>query len=313
MSKRSIPIHFFTGIGFAMIFGFSFLFTSRALDHIEPFHLLSFRFSLAFLVMSILRVTKIVNIPMPKEIFTPMMFLLALFQPLLYFTGETIGVKLTSSSESGLLIALIPIVVAIFSAFFLKEYPQKKQIPFIILSVSGVAAIVLFQEKLEFGSSLFGFIMLLLAVISAGFFNIISRSLSGKIKPLQITYFMMGFGTVCFSIIGVGQSIAKGTINQYFAPLSNSSVLTALIYLSILSSIIAFFFVNFTLSKVSASQGAVFANLVTVVSIFAGVFIAKENFQYYHILGSFLIITGVWGTNRFGLKEENKIQTQKVA
>ncbi len=312
MSKK-IPIHLLTGMGYASIFGFSFLFTSRALNHIEPFHLLSFRFTFAFLVMTILRLAKVINIPLNKDMFTPMLFLLALFQPLLYFTGETIGVKFTSSSESGLLIALIPIVVAIFSALFLKEYPTKKQIPFIILSVSGVATIVLLQEKLEFGGSLLGFIMLLLAVISAGFFNIISRSLSSKIKPLQITYFMMGFGTVCFTAIGISQSLIKGDIDQYFLPLAQVDVLTALVYLSILSSIIAFFLLNFTLSKVTASQGAVFANLVTVISIFAGVFIGKESFQYYHILGSILIITGVWGTNYFGKTKEVVSELPKVA
>lgn len=306
MATRKLPIHFFTGLGYASIFGFSFLFTSRALNHIEPFHLLSFRFTLAFLVMTILRATKVVKIPLNKDMFSPMMFLLALFQPLLYFTGETIGVKLTSSSESGLLIALIPIVVAVFSAVFLKEYPKRKQIPFIALSVTGVAVIVLLQESLEFSSSLLGFAMLFLAVISAAFFNIISRSLSDKVKPLQITYFMMGFGTICFSLIGVGQSIFNGTINDYFLPLKEPGVVTALVYLSILSSIIAFFFVNYTLSKVSASQGAVFANLVTVVSIFAGVFINKESFYYYHIIGSILIIIGVWGANRYGIKPDDR-------
>lgn len=301
MFNKKVPIHIFSGLGYALIFGFSFLFTSRALNHIEPFHLLSFRFTLAFTVMTILRAIRVINIPLNKEMFSPMMLVLALFQPLLYFTGETIGVKLTSSSESGLLIALIPIVVAVFSAIFLKEYPAIKQVPFIILSVGGVGVIVLLQDKLEFSSSLLGFAMLFLAVTSAAFFNIISRSISNRVKPLQITYFMMGFGTICFSLIGVGQSISNGTIANYFLPLKEPVVLTALLYLSLLSSIIAFFFVNYTLSKVSASQGAIFANLVTVVSIFAGVFINKESFYYYHVLGSILIIIGVWGTNRYGI------------
>ena len=313
MAKKIIPIHFFSGITYAAIFGFSFLFTSRVLQHIEPFHLLSFRFLIAFSVMTILRLTKIINIPITKEMFNPNLLLLALFQPLLYFTGETLGVKMTSSSESGLMIALIPILVTIFSAIFIKEYPKKKQIPFIILSTAGVALIILFQEKVEFGSSLLGFSMLLLAVVSAAFFNILSRSLSSKVQPLQITYFMMGFGSLFFTIVALSQHIYGGNLNEFFIPLRQREVLIGLSYLSILSSIIAFFMVNFTLSKVTASQGAVFANLVTVISIFAGVFLAKESFYIYHIAGSVLIITGVWGTNRFAIKGGGTVSIKEVA
>jgi len=253
MSKKIIPIHFFSGISFAAIFGFSFLFTSRVLQHIEPFHLLSFRFLIAFSVMTILRSLKIIKIPLSKELFNPRLLLLALFQPLLYFTGETIGVKMTSSSESGLMIALIPILVTVFSAIFIKEYPKLKQIPFILLSTVGVAVIVLFQDKVEFGSSLLGFSMLLLAVISAAFFNILSRSLSSKVQPLQITYFMMGFGSLFFTIVALSQHIYGGTLNEFFVPLQQREVLIGLSYLSILSSIIAFFMVNFiiTLQKKS--------------------------------------------------------------
>ena len=40
----------------------------------------------------------------------------ALFQPILYFIFETVGVDLTSASESGIVIALIPVVVATLSA-----------------------------------------------------------------------------------------------------------------------------------------------------------------------------------------------------
>ncbi|QNO15192.1 DMT family transporter [Alkalicella caledoniensis] len=313
MAKKTMPIHFFSGLTYATIFGFSFLFTSRVLQHIEPFHLLSFRFLLAFSVMTILKITRVIDIPLTKELLNPYLFLLALFQPLLYFTGETIGVKMTSSSESGLMIALIPILVAIFSAVFLKEYPTKKQIPFIILSTIGVSVIVLFQDSVEFGSSLLGFSMLSLAVISAAFFNILSRSLSNQLKPLQITYFMMGFGSVFFSIVAVSQHISNNSLGEFFLPLQQSEVLVGLGYLSILSSIIAFFMVNFTLSKVTASQGAVFANLVTVISIFAGVFIGKESFYLYHIVGSILIIFGVWGTNKFVLKDKGTISIEEVA
>ncbi len=36
------------------------------------------------------------------------------------------------------------------------------------------------------------------------------------------------------------------------------------------------------------------------MSIAAGVIILNEGFKYYHIVGSIMILVGVWGTSKFG-------------
>ena len=59
---------------------------------------------------------------------------------------------------------------------------------------------------------------------------------------------------------------------------------------------------NYMLSKVEASRSAVFANLVTIVSIMAGVLLLGDPFYWYHFVGSVLIVVGVWGTNQFRTK-----------
>lgn len=70
-----------------------------------------------------------------------------------------------------------------------------------------------------------------------------------------------------------------------------------------MASVVAFFMVNYTLAKLEASQSAVFANISTIISIIAGVVFLKENIYWFHFIGGFMIITGVWGTNYFGNKE----------
>jgi len=68
---------------------------------------------------------------------------------------------------------------------------------------------------------------------------------------------------------------------------------------------------NFILSKIEAAQSAVFANLTTIVSILAGVFIRGENFYWFQIVGGILIVIGVWGTNYYG-KLKNKVEELTV-
>ena len=110
------------GISFALIFGFSFMFSKIALESsdVTPMGLIAYRFLIAFLVFEVLRLTKVIKIRFNKEFAIPV-FLVAFFQPILYFIFETYGLNLTSSSEAGMMIALIPIFVTIFSSFVLHE------------------------------------------------------------------------------------------------------------------------------------------------------------------------------------------------
>ncbi|MCJ7688940.1 MAG: DMT family transporter, partial [Clostridiaceae bacterium] len=166
-------------------------------------------------------------------------------------------------------------------------------------SVSGVIFIVLMAGSSSSGGSLLGIFLLLGAVLSAAVFNILSRKFSGKFSPMELTYAMMTMGAVFFNFISICNHIRVNTLAQYFSPLKNRNFLVSLAYLGVLSSIIAFLLINFTLSRIEASKAAIFANLSTVVSIIAGVVVLHESFKLYHIIGSILILIGVWGTNYF--------------
>ncbi|MFA7054961.1 MAG: DMT family transporter, partial [Acholeplasmataceae bacterium] len=125
------------GVIYATIFGFTFMFSKVALTYVIPIGLIAYRFLIAILVLEILRWFKVIHIRFEKKHFKHL-FLVALFQPILYFLFETFGIKLTTSGEAGMMIALIPIFVTILSSIILKEAPKKIQIFFILLSVSGV-------------------------------------------------------------------------------------------------------------------------------------------------------------------------------
>lgn len=306
MSSRSKIIPYLTAIVSSCIFGLSYLFTKRALSVASPIELISFRFLTAFVVMSIFVVLNIIKINYKGK---PLRTLLALscFEPVIYFIFETYGLKHTSSSVGGLMVSLIPIAVTILAAFILKEVPSIKRVIFIITSVSGVALIVLMDSSSSgTQSSPLGIIFLLGAVLSAGFFNIISRKVSQNFSPFEITYFMMLIGALCFNIMSVCVHIKNGNLSSYFHPLTSIVFIESIIYLGIVSSIIAYFLINFSLSKLQASVVSIFSNLSTIVSIIAGVAVLKEKFYIYHIIGSILILVGVWGTNHMALKETSK-------
>lgn len=306
MSTKRSALPILAGITASSIFGLSFMFSSVALKIVDTFTLLSFRFLLAFTIMSVLVLTKLIKVDYKNKNLKSL-FILGLMQPIIYFIFETYGIKNSSSSIAGVVIALIPITVAVFSAYFLKEKPTSLQWVFIITSVVGVIFIILMSGNSSGSVNIIGFLCLLIAVISATVFNLLSRKLSKEFTPIEITYYMMGLGAITFTLMSIIQHITKGTLAQFFQPLGNKSFLIALLYLGILSSIIAFLFINYSLSKLEASKSAILGNFSTIVSIIAGVVFLKEDFRFFHLMGSALILVGVFGTNYIGSKIPKEI------
>ncbi|WP_422448783.1 DMT family transporter [Thermoanaerobacterium sp. DL9XJH110] len=303
MHQKNDYLPVVAGLTVSFVFGFSFLFTKEGLSVLEPFHLLGLRFALALVIFLLLRMTGIIKINLLDKNPGPLV-LLSLVEPVIYFICETMGIKLTSSSETGMMIAMVPVVTACFAVFLLKERPTPPQLGFIFLSVAGVIFITVMKGSVEFGGNLAGTLFVLGAVISAGLFNVFSRKLSTRFEPVEITYIMMWIGAIAFNGISIYTHIRRGNLLNYFAPLKNIKALAAVIYLGAFSSVVAYFALNYMLSRMEASRSAVFTNMATVISIFAGVVFGNEPFYWFSAVGGLMILAGVWGTNFYAKKED---------
>ncbi len=285
------------------------MFSKVAMDYVSPIGLIAYRFLIAFLMFEILRWTKVVKIRFEKKHMKDL-FLVALFQPILYFLTETYGLKLTTSGEAGLMIAMIPIFVTLLSSIILKEKPRPIQILFILLSVSGVLLIQIFKVQDGFAFETWGYLLLLGAVLSAALFNIASRNASKQLKPYEITYFMMLYGAVIFNILYIIKLLSEGRITHYITNLYHLELIFPILYLGIVASIGGFFLVNFALSQAPAHITSIYSNLSTIVAIIAGALLLHERLEFYHLIGSIMIITGVYGTVSFRRHHE-KIRALK--
>lgn len=295
--KRNVHL---AGVIYATIFGFTFMFSKVALDYVRPIGLIAYRFLIAIIVLEILRWFKVIHIRFERKHFKHL-FLVALFQPILYFLFETFGIRLTTSGEAGMMIALIPIFVTILSSLILKEAPKTIQIFFILLSVSGVLFIQIMKSSSGLDVNLFGLLLLLGAVISAALFNIASRNASKTLKPYELTYFMMLGGAIVFNTMYIIQLSIESRLGDYFTNLSHLELVVPILYLGVIASIGGFFLVNFALSKVPAHVSSIYANLSTIVAIIAGPWLLHERLYYYHFIGAIMIIIGVYGTVRFNI------------
>lgn len=293
----------FAAISFAVIFGFSFMFSKVALEYVTPIGLISYRFLAAFLVFELLRILGVVRVRLSFR-YVRSLFLVAIFQPVLYFLFEVYGLEQTSSSEAGMMIALIPIFVSILSTLILKEKPKLVQVIFILMSVFGIIYIQLSKSSAGIAFEPVGFLLLLGAVLSAAVFNITSRNASKVLKAHELTYFMMLIGAVVFNVIYVVRLVEQGRVEDYVLNLQHVELLLPILYLGVVASIGGFFLVNYALGHLEAHVASIYSNLATIVSILAGALFLNETLYYYHYIGSFLIVVGVYGTVRFNQRKK---------
>lgn len=276
------------------IFGFSFLFSKLALNVAEPFVLLAARFSVAFLLMTVLMVTGLVKCDLKGKDIKPLI-ILGLWQPVVYFICESYGIKFTSSSFSGTIIALVPIMGILLGVFILREKPTLVQILFSILSVAGVIVMTV-TDDMGSGFQWKGFVLLLGAVLAAAMFSIQSRSIADQFTSFERTYVMFGLGTVVFVVM----ALLRTGLNMglWMGPLTNGGFWISIVYLSCVSSVGAFLLLNKALDVLPVARSLVFANVTTVISVLAGVFILHEHFTPVQIVGIAMVLIGIYGVNR---------------
>ncbi len=301
--KRTLTIA--AGIAYATIFGFSFLVTKDALGVLDPMELIFARFLLAALVLTALVAVRAVKVDFRgKQL--GVLLLMCVFQPILYFIFETYGVRESATSTAGIILGALPAIVAILGVLTLGEKTTKLQSLGLALSVAGVAIVVLNGSGALAGEgTLRGALFLIGSMLSAALFNVLSRKASRSFTDVERTFAIMWIGAIAFGLIvlakallgGGGQGAGAGAPAEPFLA-RVLSAWRAVAYLGILSSIVAFFCMNYTLTRLKASQSAVFANLVTVITVVAGVTLRGEPFDLPQALGAVVIVAGVWIANR---------------
>ena len=91
-------------LGCEVLYGLSYLFTKRTADAASALALLGWRFIVALAVMSLCVALGLVKVRLRGRRLWPLLRV-ALFCPCLYFIGETVGIRETTVTESGVFLA----------------------------------------------------------------------------------------------------------------------------------------------------------------------------------------------------------------
>ena len=293
---------YLAAVSFSTIIGFSFLFTKVALGFASPLTNLAHRYTVAALVLFILQQTKVIQVKLTKEDVLSILPM-SLFYPLLFFMFQSFALQYISSSEAGILQALVPIITLILASVFLKEKTTFIQKFFLCLSVAGVIYIFLSKgANLGVETGILGFMLMLGSVFSNAINNILSKYKGGQYRAIDLTVVVILVGFLVFNSLSLVTHFLSGNLMSYFEPLGHLSYLISILYLGILASIITASLSIYAIVRLGASIVSVFGNLGTVLTIVAGAVFLHEPIYAYHIIGASLIIGGILGMNMFNSK-----------
>ena len=293
---------YLAALSFSTIIGFSFLFTKVALGFASPLTNLAHRYTVAALVLFILQQTKVIQVKLTKEDILSILPM-SLFYPLLFFMFQSFALQYISSSEAGILQALVPIITLILASVFLKEKTTFIQKFFLCLSVAGVIYIFLSKgANLGVETGILGFMLMLGSVFSNAINNILSKYKGGQYRAIDLTVVVILVGFLVFNSLSLVTHFLSGNLMSYFEPLGHLSYLISILYLGILASIVTASLSIYAIVRLGASIVSVFGNLGTVLTIVAGSVFLHEPIYAYHIIGASLIIGGILGMNMFNSK-----------
>lgn len=282
-------------LGCEVLYGLSYLFTKQTAETASPLALLGWRFVVALAAMSLCVALGFIPVRLKSRRLGPLLRV-ALFCPCLYFIGETVGIRETAVTESGVFLACVPALSLLASTVILKKKPTKRQIIGILVTFLGVMTTVV-AVGLSSSLSPVGYAALMLAVVAYALYSVFV-DLAADYTGAEITYVMLCSGAAFYGLLALGEAAAHGALSELLTlPARSGTFLAAVLYQGIGCSVAAFFLSNAAIVKIGVNKTSSFIGVSTIVSILAGALALGEPLSVGQIVGAAVIVAGVYTAN----------------
>ena len=216
-------------------------------------------------------------------------FLLAFFEPFIYFICETFGLKLTGSPTlSAMVVATIPLFSIGAGVFFFKEKINAINIGGILLSLVGIVLVAM--GKGELGSHfIWGVVLLVIAVIAEVGHASITKSLAGNYPSQTIVMYQFLIGSIYLFPLFLWKGLDGFNFELYF----DGDVWYPIICLAILCSSLAFSLWVSTIKNLGVAKSSIFSALIPVAAALIAWAIGHETLTQRQWLGIAYSTVGV--------------------
>ncbi|HHJ10976.1 MAG TPA: DMT family transporter [Bacteroidetes bacterium] len=277
----------YTGIILAMIFwALSFIWFKMANEHYPPITIVMSRLILSSVLLYIFtKTTGTLQVLQKKD--RSAIVLLTLFNPFLYFIGESYGLTYVSSTIGAVIISTIPLFTPFAAHYFLKERLSRMNYLGIFLSFAGVLLILYHPGGWEVSWK--GVLFLLFAVFCAIAYTILLTKLSFRYNALSLITWQNALGAFLFIPLFLWIDLPSLPSDiwswHYFRPI---------LELAVFASSFSFVLFAVGIKVIGAARTNIFSNIIPAFTAIFAFFLLQEPLTFQKGAGILIVIGGLF-------------------
>jgi drug/metabolite transporter (DMT)-like permease len=199
------------------------------------------------------------------------------------------GLATTTAGNAGLLMASTPVFAYLTGVFLKRERFRKSILGGIVLSMMGVAAIMIFGSRgIALGTNWKGDVLVLAAAILWGLYSGGAVRLIMKYGALRVTLWLMITGT-----LGLVPLLFPWAVRQDWTAVPLRGWI-AFAYSTFLSIVYSYVVWSHGIQRIGVSRTVIYSNITPVVALFGAWLLLGERAAMGQFAGVALILTGVF-------------------
>ena len=260
-----------------IFFGMTYVLTKICLNYSTELHIISFRFSIAFIISLIFLYKNIFPIKI-KELLYSFILGMILF---LVFIAMTIGVKYTTATNASFLISLSVIFIPFFSWIFNKEKLKKNIFVVIFIALIGIILLTL-DKNLQFH---IGDILCLICAILFTFHVILTERIVKNNNPVALSVLQ-------FAWVSLFSFLLQYPIENFVIP-KNKIFWLSMVLLGVFCTAFGYIVQTIAQKNLSSTIVGFILSLEPVFSGIFGYFFLNEYLSFQQYIGAFLLLISV--------------------
>lgn len=210
----------------------------------------------------------------------------ALFGTVIYNAGLLAGLRLTSALEGGLVLASLPAVVALGSAFWLRERLTRPQWIAVGLAAFGMAAMTMARSSGEAAGSVVGNALIFGGIIGEALYVLLARRIAGRIGVITASLWMQIFSALMLAPFALPDMAS-------ITALMDPRLAALLLFHSVTASVLCLLLWYAGLQRVGAGVAGIFTAFLPATAALVAVVILRESFTTIHAIGFALMMLSV--------------------
>ena len=279
-----------------LIWSSTFILVKKGLVYVGPLTLAGFRYFLAFLLLLPFLISRR---PVLRSLPGSLWLRLALIGLAAYTLGNGAlfwGLKYVPATTGSFLLSLVPLLVLLMGAIWLRELPTRWQVIGVVVGLAG--AFLFFTPGFGEGESV-GTMIILAGLFGFAAFTILGRGVAREreVDTLALTAIPLAIGGAASLILAV---IVEGW------PTIPGSVWPIILFLALVNTSVAYMLYNHALRTLMALEVNMLLNLAPLGTAFLAWLILGDSIGAVELVGILIVILGVglvqWGHGKTAIK-----------